>query len=425
MIIKKLTLTNFRVFSYAEFDFMEGMNLLVGINGVGKTTVLEALRVCLSVIYPYITETKQKKEGFSVTDIKIGSDFLQVSCDFEYLTTEYNLLIVKRREGFVVNQTDNIREQTSETPDQEVFTPDIKITTKTVGQLAQDPIGIYFSTKRSLVTEKNPGKTATQGGQAAAHADALNIDRFFNLKLFSDWFTVQEKLAEERPEILRYVTALRAAVDLFLPNFSNLHINEIDGQRNFFIDKNGIPLSVYQLSDGERGVLSMVLDIAKRITQANPVLQNPLGEGKGVILIDELDLHLHPKWQRTVVENLRRTFPKCQFICTTHSPQIIGEVKPEFITIIDNGTYKPASSYGVDSGRILEEILDTPVRTKAVNEILVRIYKFIDDEKLKEAKAQVDNLIAIVGVNDPEVTRSETMINFLEDDLDNEADKKG
>ena len=97
MIIKKLTLTNFRAFSYAEFDFKEGMNLLVGINGVGKTTVLEALRVCLSVIYPYITETKHKKESFTINDIKIGSDFLQVSCDFEYLDISYNLLIVKRK----------------------------------------------------------------------------------------------------------------------------------------------------------------------------------------------------------------------------------------------------------------------------------------------------------------------------------------
>ena len=169
----------------------------------------------------------------------------------------------------------------------------------------------------------------------------------------------------------------------------------------------------------------MVLDIARRITQANPVLQNPLSEGVGIILIDELDLHLHPKWQRTIIENLRRTFPSCQFIATTHSPQIIGEVKPEFITIIDNGTYRPASSYGVDSGRILEEILDTPVRTKAVSEILSQLYKYLDKENLVEAKAQVNNLIAIVGANDPEVTRTETMINFLEDDLANEADKKG
>ncbi len=112
MLIRRLTVTNFRAYTQAEFEFKPGLNLLVGINGVGKTSVLDALKVCLSVIYPYITETKSRRESFKDTDIKIGADYLQVSCDFTYLSIKYNLLIVKRRESYILNETDNIREQT-------------------------------------------------------------------------------------------------------------------------------------------------------------------------------------------------------------------------------------------------------------------------------------------------------------------------
>src|SRR5690606_19957875 len=120
-----------------------------------------------------------------------------------------------------------------------------------------------------------------------------------------------------------------------------------DDQYTLTVDKGKTTLNINQLSDGERGVLALVMDIARRLYQANPGLNDPLKEGEAVILIDELDLHLHPKWQRSIVENLIRVFPNCQFIASTHSPQIIGEVEPKSITVIDNGTNKPATSYGM------------------------------------------------------------------------------
>ncbi|KAM3100867.1 AAA family ATPase [Phormidesmis sp. 146-35] len=92
-------------------------------------------------------------------------------------------------------------------------------------------------------------------------------------------------------------------------------------------------MDVRQLSDGERSVLALVLDLARGLSQANPILENSL-QGKAVVLIDELDLHLHPIWQRTIVAKLTQTFPNCQFIATTHSPQIVGEVKPPGLSLI-------------------------------------------------------------------------------------------
>ena len=94
------------------------------------------------------------------------------------------------------------------------------------------------------------------------------------------------------------------------------------------IEKQGAVIPVAKLSDGERGMLALVFDLTRRLAQANPNLDDPAAEGVGVVLIDEIDLHLHPEWQRTIVTNLPETFPRLQFIATTHSPQVIGEVLP-------------------------------------------------------------------------------------------------
>jgi predicted ATP-binding protein involved in virulence len=93
------------------------------------------------------------------------------------------------------------------------------------------------------------------------------------------------------------------------------------------VTKDGMLLDARQLSDGERGLLALVLDLAKRLSQANPGLSDPVKLGEAVVLIDELDLHLHPKWQRTIVERLTKVFPRCQFIATT-LPQIVAAVEP-------------------------------------------------------------------------------------------------
>lgn len=425
MYIKKLSLSGLRAFSQAEFHFKPGMNLLVGVNGVGKTTVLDALRISLSKVIPELTSSKARKDGFIASDIKIGSSSAQITCEFEFNNTKFSLVTFKQRLSSVPRESDNPREQTVDTPDIEQLSPQpLKILFPNSSKSETQPVAVLYSTRRSLITDKEPAKSSLAGGQAAAHGESLSQDREFNLRIFAQWFRVQQELAEENPMSLRHIAVMTEAVGLFLPQFSNLHVVETAGKAHFIIDKSGTPLSLFQLSDGERGVLSMVLDIARRLSQANPNLEHPLRDGKGIILIDELDLHLHPKWQRTIVENLTRVFPKLQFICTTHSPQIIGEVPHEKITIINNETYNPASSYGIDSSRILEEILDTSPRNSKVDAMLKKLYKNLDEEKLEEAKMQLVRIIEILGPNDPDIVRSSTMINFLEGDSNNETDKK-
>jgi predicted ATP-binding protein involved in virulence len=164
-------------------------------------------------------------------------------------------------------------------------------------------------------------------------------------------------------------------------------------------------------------MLALVLDLTRRLAQANPGLTDPAAESEAVVLIDEIELHLHPKWQRQIVHNLVEAFPRCQFIATTHSPQVIGEVEQQRIQIIaDDLVYSPTHSYGVDSSRVLEEVMDSYSRTKNVQELLTKISKEIDQQQFDQARALLDEIAKQLGENDPEVTRIRTLLNFMEGD---------
>ena len=123
-----------------------------------------------------------------------------------------------------------------------------------------------------------------------------------------------------------------------------------------------------QLSDGEKCLLAMTGDIARRLAMANPYADNPL-QGGGVVLIDEIELHLHPGWQRRVVPALERTFPNVQFILTTHSPQVLSSVAREQIVLLSGFQAVSRLPYteGRDSNAILSELMGVPIgqRTRA------------------------------------------------------------
>jgi predicted ATP-binding protein involved in virulence len=284
------------------------------------------------------------------------------------------------------------------------------------GESSERPFAVLFSTSRAVPSEKAPGKNKSAGGYAAAFADAFAANRELRLGEFAAWMDVQEALCKERPAADRVLQACEEAVRRFLPGYKNLRLSGENGKQ-LWIDHGPTPIPVRQLSDGERGTLALVLDLTRRLAQANPHLKDPAAESEAIVLIDEIDLHLHPKWQRQIVNNLCEAFPRCQFIATTHSPQIIGEVKHEQIQIISNGqVYPPAYSFGVDSSRVLEEIMDSEPRTLVVKELLQKIYQAIEKEQFNAARELLVELVKKLGDKDPEVTRLRSVLAFLEDE---------
>lgn len=414
MIVTELKLTNLRAIKAAEFHFppIPGFNLIVGVNGVGKTSVLDALSVCLSGVVKSANKLRGQVKSFSDDDIRIGADSLTVELTVKWsvqMDQKYSYLVHKPREESAPQKKKAglPREQVHETPEKAQFIGDAP---PTVSGDERDgrPLALFFSTNRAVPSERAPRKGVAAGGIEAAFADAF-LDRELRLGEFGDWLKVQKSLCNEP-----VLAACEDAVKSFLPGYANLRLGD-KGRPQLWIDQDSTTIPVRQLSDGERGILALVLDLTRRLAQANPNLTDPVSQAEAVVLIDEIDLHLHPKWQRQIVHKLTKTFPGCQFIATTHSPQVIGEISHACIHIISDGKVcLPTHSLGVDSSRVLEEIMDAEPRTKKVKKLLSNVSQVIGKEQFDQARGLVEELADYLGDNDPEVTRLLTLLDFME-----------
>lgn len=412
MRIKRLQLVQVRAFERADLDFTPGLNLLVGINGAGKSTILEALAICLSRILPGITASKSPPRAFGGEDFRVAAPYLDVELVLEVNGKEFRYLRHQQREAFVsgtaggVAPRDRMRlerrrvrpgrlrqglrelEETTATPDLDTYAPELAALRATVRSARDEPIGVYFSTTRSVIPAKVASSKRAVGGEAAAFADAL-VSRGLQLGELAAWMVAQEVLRAEHPRAAKHLAALRRAATGFLPECKNLRAEAAPRPR-LLVDKEGLTLDVRQLSDGERSLLALALDLARRLSQANPDVADPVKQGRAVVLIDELDLHLHPRWQRTVVERLTEVFPRCQFIATTHSPQIIAGVQPEQIVLLTaSGPIRPDRSLGMDSNWILRNLMESEDRPAEAVEALRKVETAIQQNAFRQAREAI------------------------------------
>ena len=221
------------------------------------------------------------------------------------------------------------------------------------------------------------------------------------LREFMHWFHAQEVLVGEGDDRRRQtLDRLREVVSTFLPDFANLRI-ETDPLR-MLVDKAGVPLMLNQLSDGERGMLAILFDITRRLAIANPESDDPVTDGTAIVLIDEIELHLHPMWQRQVLRRFTETFVNCQFVVTTHSPLLLGEVEGKSIRFLyhDNGkvfSWTPEYALGLDANRVLEDYMGVKARDPKTAERITEMFRTIDAEDFPSARQKIDALGGIAG----------------------------
>jgi len=230
---------------------------------------------------------------------------------------------------------------------------------------------------------------------------------------FFSWFRQREDLENESrldgslardPEL----TAVRRAIAGMLPGFENLRVRR--SPLRMLVTKNGLEFRVDELSDGEKSTLALAGDLARRLATANPGLDDAL-MGQGIVLIDELELHLHPGWQRRTVVQLRDTFPNCQFIVSTHSPQVLSEVPAAGIFLLKKGEMQRTDqSKGRSSNLILEELMEVPARPKWAENAIDALYNAIDDKKMDDARKRFDALTKKLGDDDPGLTVARALL---------------
>jgi predicted ATP-binding protein involved in virulence len=210
----------------------------------------------------------------------------------------------------------------------------------------------------------------------------------------------------------REIYFVTKAIEDFIPEYTNLRISRVP-RPQMFVDKNGDTISLDQLSDGEKNLIALVGDIARRLSIANSNSRNPL-TGYGIILIDEIDLHLHPAWQRLMIPRLTYLFPNCQFLITTHSPQVISHAMPESIFLLNSIKGKfffnnATESFGKNTDRILEDLLDVDARPLEQKKMIHSLYTLIQQGDISAAKEEINVLLALIG-EDPEIIKAQTLI---------------
>jgi predicted ATP-binding protein involved in virulence len=412
MKLESLSLANCGGFEQLDINFEPDVTLIAGVNGVGKSTVLHALAVLLSRAMPEFTPSRSTPLFFTDDEIHGDKPSLQVSSRIQLdgqminagvqrlrTSDEKGDRFILLRQAEAASSSADFAQVLSDrtlTGDLEAGIKETRSALTILKSATNPPLAVYFTPKRQLPGQPRSLPEPRPFELSMAFSRALH-DREVELREFMHWFRTQEKLGgANEPRRLKVLDALREVVSSLVPEFSNLRIQE-HPRLGFVVDKCGQPFYLHQLSDGERGLLALVFDLTRRLAIANPESDDPIAEGVALVLIDEIELHLHPKWQRDVMIRLPKIFKNCQFVITTHSPQVLGEVHARCVRLLNTkegrvvvGT--PAMSYGVDSNWILNVLMGADEMDQDVSRELENVSRLIQARELEMAKTKISFL---------------------------------
>jgi predicted ATP-binding protein involved in virulence len=370
--IHEIKLKNFYCFEDREFSFGSRFNLIIGDNATGKTTLLDALSVGLGSLFLGFPDPASPR-NFTSDEVRLatyrhGDSWTvepqyptQVDCSGEvdgHRGTWHRALTSK--DGRTTRQdADWIRAEASR------LSEGVK-----QGQPTTLPVISYYGTGRLWVqlrqtkTKASKVDTIKPDTRFMGYLDCLNPAS--DVKRLLEWFKTQEMSALQHGSLNSTLEAARRAILSCIPGGSHVGFDVSRDELMIQFIERSLPFSF--LSDGYRNMVAMVADIAVRCATLNPHLQEDSSqETPGAVLIDEIDLHLHPRWQRRVVDDLLRTFPKIQFFGTTHSPFVIQSLRPiEGVQLLnlDNEHAEEFANKSVED--ISEEIqgVELPQRSK-------------------------------------------------------------
>jgi predicted ATP-binding protein involved in virulence len=351
MQLQHLYIENFRGFEERGFSFSPEFNLIIGNNGLGKTSVLEALAIAVGSWFLGI----RGYDGRNILDRDIRRETVFLDKKFHFNT---RLPVVVEATGTVAGKTITWkRELKSDVKRAKTLYKDatqLKNVAENAYELAKEgklrlPLIAYYGAGRLWQVPRDTDKASSSHRNLKQPQDFDDIensyesdanyfrDRFAGYKYSVDnrinprflmrWMAYERRVEideeQSSPAFRAVISAIqRALPEVRLVRFSIRH----ETLMLDFEDGRIVPFS--DLSDGYKNVITIVGDIAAKAGLLNGHLgKHILDETDGIVLIDELDLHLHPKWQRRIIEDLRRTFPRIQFICTTHSPFLIQSLR--------------------------------------------------------------------------------------------------
>ena len=416
MKIDKLVLKNYRCYKELELYFNENITVIVGNNGAGKTAILDAIAVSLGTFFNKLDGVKGlsiDKKDARLEAYQMGESFdvqpqFPVNISMTGFFDEEEITWSRSLNGKNGNTTiidakqminiSNDYQRRLRLGDKDVILP-------IIAYYGTGRLWDYHRQKKVGIFKEN---TKTNG-----YIDCLSGTA--NVKLMMNWFrkkTIQaSKKSGDENELNIVCQAISECYSKFA-GYENVEISlnlDTNDLECLYEDREGgkmkMPLS--QMSDGYKSTLSLVADIAYRMAVLNPQLEEKvLKMTEGVVLIDEIDLHLHPAWQQRILEDLRTIFPKVQFIVTTHAPSVISSVKNDSLVILKD--YEACSdeveNYGNDSNSIMKTVMGVSERAPEVAKLFERFYSSLKDGRFDASEKILDEIDRIRNFQDSEAT---------------------
>ena len=416
---KKITLENFRGFEHLEMEFQPDLTVFIGENGAGKTTILDGLAKLLLVFEKKMRSKRVDLRGvFEELDIRYEAVESTNSLGFCLADNELNWKITFTKTSYQKPQVNNYKALNS-------FRETINLELRHQKPVNL-PVVIYYPTIHAPVDSiafKNTIDYLLQTDIFTALDGTLDPKKSFDFIKFFYWYKWQENIEKQIGEN-QILDVVRYAIYNILSDqnnqFNQLSINWLnDPNGEMIIHKGEIPLNINQLSSGEKMLMALVADLACRLAIANPHRENPL-MGNGIVLIDEIDLHLHPRRQRNVIPQLQKIFPNCQLIVTSHSPLVLSQVQQRCVVLLEefNPVKNTPHTFGRDTHSILYELMGVTQRPDEIQQQIDLVYEWIDDGKTEQAQALLKTLSEHLGDNDVAIVRAYTHLAFMGDDYE-------
>lgn len=462
MWLKKITLNDFRCFEHLKIDLHPRLTVLVGINGAGKTAILDAIAAGLAPVLGYLSSANQrlssKGSGIKDTDLRLVTWEGKGGRE-KWGVSDFAQVIVETTDGLQWDTWRGSRKgsKPSARIGQASLAGYLSSVTDSLATTSPKllPVFAYYGAQRGRIEIPGSLHKSKENYDHPTSALFEALDSQSNFKEMLKWFDREEadELRRGRDvspgdsELSQPLEAVRLAIGLLLGNeFGNPHFSS---GHKFVVEPTagGAPLQVSQLSQGYQSMLALAMDFARRLALANghldaeneedfeqlrPFLQttdwisddkdespNPLEvlamAAPAIMLVDEIDLHLHPSWQQRVVADLMRAFPATQFIVTTHSPQVLSTVRKECVRVLGKSVagvmvaVPPlGNTYGQTSGDVLQGVMQVDPQPPIPQEPeLRRLTEWVDQGRYDddEAQALLERLTSVLGEHHSQLQR--------------------
>jgi predicted ATP-binding protein involved in virulence len=432
MKLKSVTIENFRAIEKIHLPLHQQLTVLVGKNGMGKTSILDAISMVLGEIPHYFQVMTRR--CFDDNDIRQYLKQTSRKNSIEY--THYAQIQLEDSAGLTWYYESHKVPYSAQKSDGNLNSLnelhnylDKMIFELNESQIVDIPVLAYYGINRDTLTIPKEEPLYRDFHRFEALKNALNVTPDF-WTIF-EWFFAQENL-EHREKFerkdwdyqLTLLKAVRQAICRMIPGASHPRTQVQPLRFVVDLEKEGATkeiLSLEQLSGGYRVMLSLVMDLARRLAQANPHREEQAIESEAIVLIDEIDLHLHPTWQQRVLVDLMNTFPNTQFIVTTHSAPVLTTIKSENIVLLYYQEGKlvanspTSNTYGAQVGRVLNEIMEAEQRPPAeFNEFTQLLEQYRElikrDEGEGEEALKLRYQLNRLSASDPELLKADMEI---------------